>query len=178
MTCWGKWNATWHFYFHAVCWCLSAVEILIEQLHEALDVQSCLFALKLVVAYSSTEEGMIAFTRTPLCTSLWCVTAQTQEPELITAARVNACVGFIPARFWTVPEVALWGVYTAICHGTSKTVKTPFIILISWKKNYIFIYCIRLVHMQHIFTYSSKWVASGCFLKPKVDASVSVQSNA
>ncbi len=35
---------------------------------------------------------MIAFTHAP-------VTAQTQEPELIAAARVNACVGFIPARY-------------------------------------------------------------------------------
>ncbi len=48
---------------------------------------------------NSTEEGMIAFTRAPLCTSLRRVTAQTREPELIAAARVNACVGFIPARF-------------------------------------------------------------------------------
>ncbi len=30
-------------------WCLSAVETRIEQLHEAWDVQPCLFALKLVV---------------------------------------------------------------------------------------------------------------------------------
>ncbi len=64
---------------------------------------------------TSTEEGMIAFTRAPLCTSLRCVTAQTREPELITAARVNACIGFIPpARFWTVPEAALQGIYTAL----------------------------------------------------------------
>ncbi len=80
------------------------------------------------VKTSSTEEGMMAFTRAPLCTSLRRVTAQTREPELIAAARVNACVGFIPARFWTVPEAALRGVYTAISHTTSKTVKTPFII--------------------------------------------------
>ncbi len=33
-------------------------------------------------------------------------------------ARVNACVGFIPA----------------ICHATSKTVKTAFIMWISWRK--------------------------------------------
>ncbi len=51
------------------------------------------------VKTSSTEEGMIAFTRTPLCTRLRRVTAQSREPELIAAARVNACVGFIPARF-------------------------------------------------------------------------------
>ncbi len=51
------------------------------------------------VKTSSTEEGMIAFTRAPLCTSLRSVTAQTREPELIAAALVNACVGFIPARF-------------------------------------------------------------------------------
>ncbi len=69
------------------------------------------------VKTSSTEEGMIAFTRAPLCTSLQRVTAPTREPELIAATRVNACVGFIPARFWTVPEAALQGVYTAICHA-------------------------------------------------------------
>ncbi len=44
------------------------------------------------VKTSSIEEGMIAFTRTPLCTSLRHVTAQTREPELISATRVNACV--------------------------------------------------------------------------------------
>ncbi len=49
MTCWGKWNATWHFISTLFCWCVSAVETLIEQLHEAWDVQSCLFMLKLVV---------------------------------------------------------------------------------------------------------------------------------
>ncbi len=97
------------------------------------------------VITSSTEEGMIAFTRAPLCTSLRRVTAQTREPELIAAARVNACVGFIPARFWTVPEAALQRVYTAICHATSKTVKTAFIIWISWKK---MAYRIRSIHMR------------------------------
>ncbi len=80
------------------------------------------------------------------CTILRRVTAQTREPELIAAARVNACVGFIPARFWTVQEAALQGVYTAICHATSKTVKAPFIIWISWKK--IKKYCIHSVHMR------------------------------
>ncbi len=49
MTCWGKWNATWHLISTLFCWCLSAVETLIERLHEARDVQSCLFVLKLVV---------------------------------------------------------------------------------------------------------------------------------
>ncbi len=49
------------------------------------------------VKASSTEEGMMAFTRAPLCTSLRCVTAHTPDPELIAVARVNACVGFIPA---------------------------------------------------------------------------------
>ncbi len=38
------------------------------------------------VKTSRKEEGMIE------------VTAQTQEPELIAAARVNACVGFISAQ--------------------------------------------------------------------------------
>ncbi len=49
MSFWGKWNATWHFISTLFCWCLSAVETPIEQLHEAWDVQSCLFDLKLVV---------------------------------------------------------------------------------------------------------------------------------
>ncbi len=65
MTCWGKWNATWHFISMLFCWCLSAVETLIEQLHEACDVQ-----LFIGVKTSSTEEGMIAFTRALLCMSL------------------------------------------------------------------------------------------------------------
>ncbi len=129
MTCWDKWNATWHFISTLLCWCLSAVKTLIEQLHEAWDVQSCLFVLKLVV------QRMEWSTLAPLCTSLRSVTAQTREPELIAAARVTASVGFIPARFRTVPEAALRGVYTAICHATSKTVKTPFIIWISWEKH-------------------------------------------
>ncbi len=51
------------------------------------------------VKTSSTEEGMIAFTRALLCTSLWHVTALTRELELIAVAGVNACVVFIPARF-------------------------------------------------------------------------------
>ncbi len=133
MTCWGKWNDTCHFISTLFCWCPSAVETLIEQLHEAWC--SVMF---IGVKTSSKEEGMIAFTRALLCTSLWRVTAQTREPELIAAARVNACVGFIPARFWTVPEAALQGVYTAICHATSKTVKTPFIIWIKKKILYSF----------------------------------------
>ncbi len=71
------------------------------------------------VKTSSIEEGMMAFTHAMLCASLWRITAQTQEPELIAAARVNACVGFIPpARFWTVPEEALQGVLYSdlLCH--------------------------------------------------------------
>ncbi len=134
--CWGKWNATWHFISTLFCWCLSVVETLIEQLHEARDVQSCLFALELV------QRKEWSFTRAPLCTSLRRLTAQTREPEQMAAARVNACVGFISARFWTVPEAALQGVHTAICHATTKTAKTPFIIRISWrkKKNTVFVY--------------------------------------
>ncbi len=47
---WGKWNVTWHFISTQLKpHCLSAVETLIEGLHEAWDVQSCLFTLKLVV---------------------------------------------------------------------------------------------------------------------------------
>ncbi len=67
---------------------------------------------------SSKEEGMIAFTRSSLHKSA----AQTREPELFASARVNASVGFIPARFRTVPEADLQGVNTAICHATSKNV--------------------------------------------------------
>ncbi len=55
------------------------------------------------------------------------------SPELFASARVNASVGFIPARFRTVPEADLQGVNTAICHATSKNVKMPFIIWIYWK---------------------------------------------
>ncbi len=56
--------------------------------------------------------------------------------------------GLYQQVFWTVPEAALQGIYTAICHATSKTVKTPFIIWNSWKNKqterpvpkYIYIY--------------------------------------
>ncbi len=82
------------------------------------------------VKTSSKREGMMAFT---LLKSAACHGSDT-EPELIAAAWVNACVGFIPARFWIVPEAALQCVYTTVCHATSKTVKTAIIIWISWKK--------------------------------------------
>ncbi len=59
MTCWGKWNATWHFISTLFCWCLSAVETLIEQLHEAWVVQSCLFALKLVVERKEWSRSLM-----------------------------------------------------------------------------------------------------------------------
>ncbi len=56
MTCWGKLNAMWHFISMLFCWRLSAVETLIEQLHESWDVQSCLFTLKLVVGYRGRND--------------------------------------------------------------------------------------------------------------------------
>ncbi len=45
------------------------------------------------VKTSSTEEGMIAFTRAPLCTSLQRIMAQTREQELIAAALVMLVLG-------------------------------------------------------------------------------------
>ncbi len=86
MTCWGKWNAMWHFISTLFCWCLSTVETLIEQLYETWDVQSCLFTLKLVVQRKEWSRSLA------LRSSLRHVTAQTREPELISATRVNACV--------------------------------------------------------------------------------------
>ncbi len=62
----------------------------------------------------------------------------------------SQCLCWVWARFWTIPEAALQGVYTAICHATSKTVKTPFIIWISWKKNKK--YCIRSLHVYRTVT--------------------------
>ncbi len=44
-----------------------------------------------------------------------------------------------------VPEVALQGVYTAICHATSKTVKRHLLFEFPEKK---YIYYIRSVHMR------------------------------
>ncbi len=68
------------------------------------------------VKASSTEEGIITFTQAPLRTLL----CYSSEPHMRTgadcAAQVNAYVGFIPARFWTVPEATLQGIYTVICH--------------------------------------------------------------
>ncbi len=72
------------------------------------------------------------------CSLSLCVTAQTRELELIADALINACVWFIPAHFWTVPK-ALQGVYTAICRAISKTIKMAIIVLISWKKNTVFV---------------------------------------
>ncbi len=68
---------------------------------------------------------------------------------------------FITAYFWIVPEAALQGVYTAICHATSKTVKTAFIIWISWKKliqnKYIYIYIyIYTVFVQYTYVLDRK----------------------
>ncbi len=89
MTCWGKWNATWHFIFTLFCWCLSAVETLIEQLHEAWDVQSCLFALKLVVQRKELSRLL------GLRSAHFYVTAQslTWEPELIVPLKSMLMLG-------------------------------------------------------------------------------------
>ncbi len=123
MSCWGKWNAVLLMSFRGwnTDWVITW------------GMRCSVMFIRVKTSSRPTEEGMMAFTRAPLCSSLQCITAQTREPELIAVARVNACVGFIPACFWTVPEVALRGVYIAICHATSKTVRTPFIISISWQ---------------------------------------------
>ncbi len=77
------------FCLQAVFWSLSTVETLIEQLHEAWYVHSCLFHVKT----KRKEEGI----------------------TLRAAVRTR-------------------GVYTAICHASSKSAKTAFIVWISWKK--------------------------------------------
>ncbi len=84
MTCWGKWNATWHFTPTLFCWCLSTVETLSDYTRHCSD-------MFIHAKTSSTEGGMILLIVHDLCTSLRCITAQTREPELIAAARVNAC---------------------------------------------------------------------------------------
>ncbi len=95
MTCWGKINAKWHF-ISPLFWCLSVVETLIEQLW-GMRCSVMFIRVKTI----SAKEGMIAFTLAPRR-----ITAQTWEPKLIAAARVNACVGFIPpARFWSKPFI-------------------------------------------------------------------------
>ncbi len=89
MTCWGKWNAMWHFIFTLFCWCLSAVETLIEQLHEAWDVQSCLLVLKLVVQRKELSRLL------GLRSAHFYVTAQslTWEPELIVPLKSMLMLG-------------------------------------------------------------------------------------
>ncbi len=91
------------------------------------------------VKTSSTEEGMIAFTRLHK-------SAARHGSHTGTGADCGCssqCLCWVytrlPARFWTVPEVALQCVYTLICHATSKTVKTDFlfILIFSEKKIYI-----------------------------------------
>ncbi len=103
ITCWGKWNAMWLFYFHAVF----LMSFRSWNTNWAFTWGMRCSVMFILVKTSSTEEGMIAFTRAR------CVTAQTREQGLIAAARVNACVGFIPALFWiwTVPEAQKVHVY-------------------------------------------------------------------
>ncbi len=140
MTCWGNWNATWHFISTLFCWCLSAVETLIEWLHEAWDVQSCLFTLKLVVQRKEWSRSLA------LRSAQVCGASRLRLRNRSWSQPLESMLVFIPARFWTVPEAALQGVYTEICHATSNTVKAPFIIWISWKN--LIKYYINSVHMR------------------------------
>ncbi len=124
MSFWGKWNATWHFISTLFCWCLSAVETPIEQLHEAWDVQSCLFDLKLVVKRKEWSCSLA------LCSAQVCRAGTGAD-----RGRSSQCLCWVyTSTFLNRPRSGSPGVYTAICHATSKTVKTPFIIWISWKK--------------------------------------------
>ncbi len=113
MTCWGKINATSHFISPLFCWCLSVVETLIEQLHEAWDVQSCLSGLKLVVQRKewSRSLSLRGTSRLRHGNRSW---SRPLESMLV--------LGLYHSTF------LIQAVYTAICHATSKTVKTAFII--------------------------------------------------
>ncbi len=100
-----------------------------ERLHEAWDVQTCLFALKLVV--QKEEWSCWSF----MISAQVCGASRLRHGNRSWSQPLESMrVGFIPARFRTAPEAVLWGVYTAVCHATSKTVKTPLIIWISQKK--------------------------------------------
>ncbi len=61
-----KVNELWHFVYKLFYWRLSTVETLIEWLHEAWNVHSCLFHIK-----TSKEEGTIVLTRATCCSLNW-----------------------------------------------------------------------------------------------------------
>ncbi len=117
---WGKWNAT--FYFHAVL----LMSFCGWNTDWAITWGMRCSVMFIRVKTSSTEEGMITFTHALLCTSLRCIYGSDTGTGA-DRGRSSQCL------CW-VSEAAPRGVYTAICHATSKTVKTPFVIWISWKK--------------------------------------------
>ncbi len=101
-----------------------------ERLHEAWDVQTCLFTLKLVV--QKKEWSCWSF----MISAQACGASRLRHGNRSWSQPLESMrVGFIPARFRTAPEAVLRGVDTAICHAISKTVKTPLIIWISPPKN-------------------------------------------
>ncbi len=97
------------------------------------------------VKTSSTEEGMMAFIRAPLC-GLRRVPVHTRELELIAAARVNACVGFIqhvsepssgsPKRLYS----------DLSCHIKDSQNTIYYLIILKKKLKQ---YCVCLVHMRN-----------------------------
>ncbi len=92
MTCWGKWKMLRDILFPR---CFVDVFPWLKHWLSITWGMNCSFMF-IRFKTSSTEEGMIVFTRAPLChlhcTSLRRVTAQTRELELIAATLVNACV--------------------------------------------------------------------------------------
>ncbi len=80
-----------------------------------------------------TSSTVVLVVQRKECTALHKTVAR-HGSDTGTGALVNACVGFIPARFWTIPEAALQSVYTAVCHATSKTVKTNLLLEFPEKK--------------------------------------------
>ncbi len=73
MTCWGKLNATWHF-ISVLLMCFRGWNT--EQLHEAWDVQSCLFMFKLVVRRKEWLRSLA------LCSSQVCGTSRFRHGNL------------------------------------------------------------------------------------------------
>ncbi len=79
-------------YVTLFCWCLSVVETLIEQLHEAWDIQTCLFTLKLVV---QKKEWWRSFT------------LRSHAGTGADRGRSSQCLCWVyTARFWTVQRLS------------------------------------------------------------------------
>ncbi len=166
MTCWGKWNVTWHFISTLFCWCLSTVETLIEQLHAAWDVQSCLFALKLVVQRKEWSRSLML-----------------RSAQVCSVSRLRH-----GNRSWSRPleSMLVLGLYQHVSEPSQKRLSKAFIqrsvMPQRWSKRHLLFefaeknkrnkYCIRSVHMRT--EPKDRFGANTCTVIPPVSTKVPV----